>query len=147
MRKAVLDESQAGIKISGRNINNLRYADDTTLISQSKKEPKSLFLRMKEENEKAGLKLNIQKTKIMMFIPITSWQIDGEEVKTVTYFIFLGSKITVGYDCSYEVKRCLLLERKDMTNLESLLKSRDIILLTKVLANQSHGLSRSHACM
>ena len=99
---------------------------------------------MKEENEKAGLKLNIQKTKIMMFIPITSWQIDGEEVKTVTYFIFLGSKITVGYDCSYEVKRCLLLERKDMTNLESLLKSRDIILLTKVLANQSYGFSRSH---
>ena len=114
-------------------------------MTESEEELKSLLTGVKEESENAGLKLNIQRTRIVVTGPITLWQIDGGKAETVTYFIFLGSKITVGYDCSYEVKRCLLLERKDMTNLESLLKSRDIILLTKVLANQSHGLSRSHA--
>ena len=121
--------AQAGIKIAGRNISNLRYANDTTLLAESKKELQSLLMKVKEETEKAGLKLNIQKTKIMASGPITSWQIDGE---TVTDFIFLGSKITADGDCSHEIKRCLLLGRKVMTNLDNLLKSRDITLLTKV---------------
>ena len=117
MRNAGLDEAQAGIKIAGRNINNLRYADDTTFMEESKEELKSLLMKMKEESEKAGLILNIQKTKIMASSPITSWQIDGETVETVTDFSFLGSKITAGGDCSHEMKRCLLLERKAMINL------------------------------
>ena len=114
-RNAVLEEAQAGIKISGKNINNLRYADDTTFIAESEEELKSLLMKVKEENEKVGLKLNIQKTKIMASGPITSWEIDGETVKTVSYFIFLGSKITVDGDCSHEIKRHLLLGRKVMT--------------------------------
>ena len=131
MWNAGLDESQAGIKIAGRYINNLRYADDTTLMAESE-EPKSLLMKVKEESEKVGLKLNIQKTKIMASSPITSWQIDGETMETVTDFISLGSKITADRDCSQETKRCLFLEWKDMTHLHSLLKSREIILLTKV---------------
>ena len=132
MRNTGLDEAEAGIKIARRNINNLRYADDTTLMAEGKEELKSLLMKVKEESEKVGLKLNIQKTKIMASSPITSWQIDGETMETVTYFIFLGSKITADGDCSHEIKRCLLLGRKGMTNLDSILKSRDIILLTKV---------------
>ena len=132
MRNAGLEEAQAGIKIAGRNINNLRYADDTTLIAESEEELKSLFLKVKEESKKIGLKLNIQKTKIMASSPITSWQIDGETVETVADFIFLGSKITADGDCSHEIKRCLLFERKVMTNLDSILKSRDMTLSTKV---------------
>ena len=120
MRNAGLDETQAGIKIAGRNINNLRYADDTTLMSKSE-ELKSLLMKVKEKSEKVGLKLNIQKTKIMAPGPITSWQIDGETVGTVADFIFLGSKITADGDCSHKIKRCLLLERKVMTNLDSIL--------------------------
>ena len=127
MRNAGLEEAQAGIKIARRNINNLRYADDTTLMGESEEELKSLLMKVKEESEKAGLKLYIQKTKIMTSSPITSWQIDGETMKTVTDFIFLGSKITVDGDCSYEIKRHLLLGRKAMTKLDSILKSRDII--------------------
>ena len=130
-RNAGLDEAQDGIKIAGRNINNLRYADDTTLMAESK-ELKSLLMKMKEESEKVGLKLNIQKTKIMASGPITSWEIDGETVETVTYFIFLGSKITADGDCSHEIKRPLLLGRKVMTNLDSILKRRDITLQTNV---------------
>ena len=129
MRNAGLDEVQAGIKIAGRNINNLRYADDTTLRAESE-ELKSL-LKVKEESERVGLKLNIQKTKIMASSPITSWQINGETVETVADYIFLGSKITADGDCSHEIKRCLLLGRKVMTNLDSMLKSRDITLSTK----------------
>ena len=129
MGNAGLDEAQAGIKISGRNINNLRYADDTTLMAESEEELKRLFMKVKEESEKAGLKLNIQKTKTITSSPITSWQIDGE---TVTYFIFLGSKITADGECSHEIKRRLLLGRKAVTNLESMFKSRDITLTTKV---------------
>ena len=125
MRNAGLEEAQAGIKIARRNINNFRYADDTTLMAESDEELKSLLMKVKEESEKVGLQLNIQKTKIMASGPITSWQIDGETVETVTDFIFLGSKITDG-DCSHEIKRCLLLGRKVMTNLESILKSRDL---------------------
>ena len=117
MRNARLDEAQAGIKIAGRNINNLRYSDDTTLMAESEEELKSLLMKVKEESEKVGLKLNIQKTKIMASGPITSWQIDGETMETVTEFIFLGSKIAADGDCSYEIKRHLLLERKAMTNL------------------------------
>ena len=132
MRNAGLEETQAGIKIAGRNINNLRYADDTTLMAESKDKLKSLLIKVKEESEKVGLKLNIQKTKIMASNPITSWEIDGETVETVSDFIFGGSKITAGGDCSHEIKRLLLLGRKFMTNLESILKSRDIILPTKV---------------
>ena len=132
MQNARLDESQTGIKIAGRNINNLRYADDITLMAESEEELKSLLMRVKEESEKAGLKLNIKKTKIMASSPITSWQIDGEKLETVTDFIFLGSKITVDGDYSHEIKRCLFLGRKAMTNLDSVLKSRDISLLTKV---------------
>ena len=132
MRNAGLDEAQAGIKIARRNINNFRYADDTTLIAESEEELKSLLMKVKEENEKVGLKLNIQKTKIMASGPITSWQIDGETMETVTDFIFLGSKITADGDCSHEIKRCLLLGIKAMISLDSILKSRDIILSTKV---------------
>ena len=127
MRNAGLDEAQAGIKIARRNISNLRYADDTTLTAESK-ELKSLLMKVKEESEKVGLKLNIQKTKIMSSGPIASWQIDGETVEIVADFIFLGPKITADGDCSHEIKRCLLLGRKSMTNLDSLLKSRDITL-------------------
>ena len=131
MRNAGLDEALAGIKIAGRNINNLRYADATTLMAESKEELKSL-LKVREGSEKVGLKLNIQKTKIMASGPITSMQIDGETMEIVTDFIFLGSKITADGDCSHEIKRCLLLGRKVMTNLDSLLKSRDIAFPTKV---------------
>ena len=131
MRNAGLEEAQAGIKIAGRNINNLRYADDTTLMAQNEDELKSLLMKVKEESEKVGLKLNIQKTKIMISGPITSWEIDGETVKTVSDFIFLGSKITADGDCSHEIKRRLLLGRKVMTNLDSILKSRDITLPTR----------------
>ena len=129
MRNAGLDEAQAEIKVAGRNINNLRYADDTTLMAESEEELKSLLMKVKQEREKVGLKLNIQKTKIMASGPITSWQIDGE---TVTDFMFLGSKITADKDCSHEIKRCLLFGRKAMTNLDSILKRRDIALPTKV---------------
>ena len=127
-----MEEAQAEIKIARRNINNLRYADDTTLMVESEEELKSLLMKMKEESEKVGLKLNIPKTKIMASGSITSWQIDGEPVETVADFIFLGSKITADGDCSHEIKRCLLLGRKVMTNLDSILKSRDITLPTKV---------------
>ena len=126
MRSAGLNEAQAGIKIAGRNINNLRYADDTTLMGESEEELKSLLMKVKEESEKAGLKLNIQKTMITASGPITSWQIDGETIETVTDFIFLGSKITADGVCSHEVKRGLLLGRKAVSNLDSILKSRDI---------------------
>ena len=132
MRNAGLDEAQAGIKIARRNINNLRYADDTTLMAESEEELKTLLMKVKEESEKVGLKLNIQKTKIVASVPITSWQIDGETVETVGDFIFLGSKLTADDDCSHEIKRRLLLGRKVMTNLDSILKSRDITLPTKV---------------
>ena len=132
MRNAGLEETQAEIKIAGRNINNPRYADDTTLMAEREKELKSLLMKVKEESEKVGLKLNIQKTKIMASSPITSWQIDGETVETVADFIFLGSKITADGDCSHEIKRCFLLRRKVMTNLDSILKSRDIRDITKV---------------
>ena len=131
MRNAGLEEAQAEIKIAGRNINNLRYADDTTLMAESE-ELKSLLVKVKEESEKVGLKLNIQETKIMASDPITSWQIDGKTVETVADFIFLGSKITADDDCSHEIKRSLLLGRKLMTNLDNILKSRDITLPTKV---------------
>ena len=131
MRNAGLEEAQAGIKIAGRNMNNLRYAENTTLMAESE-ELKSLLMKVKEENEKVGLKLNIQKMKIMASGPITAWQIDGETVETVSDFIFLGSKITADGDCSHEIKRGLLLGRKVMTNLDSILKSRDITLPTKV---------------
>ena len=132
MGNARLDEGQAGIKIAGRNINNLRYADDTTLMAESEEELKSLLIKVKEENEKGGLKLNIQKTKIMASGPITSWQIDRETEETVADFIFGGSKIIADGDCSHEIKRHLLLGRKVMTNLESILQSRDITLPTTV---------------
>ena len=148
MRNAGLDETQAGIKIAGRNINNLRYADDTTLTAESEEDLKSLL--MKEESEKVGLKLNIQKTKIMASGPITSWQIDGETVKTVADFIFLGSKITADGDCSHEIKRHLLLGRKVMTNLDSILKSRDITLPTNVhlvKAMVFHGTPLQYSCL
>ena len=125
MRNAGLEEAQAGIKITGRNINNLRYADDTTLMAESKEELNILLMEVKKESEKAGLQLSIQKMKIMASVPITSWQINGETMETVTDFIFLSSKITVEGDCNHKIKRCLLLERKAMTNLDSILKSRD----------------------
>ena len=130
MRNAGLEEAQAGIKIAGRNINNLRYADDTTLMAESEEELKILLMEVKEESENVGLKLNIQKTKIVASSPITSWEIDGETVETVSDFIFLGSKITADGDCRHEIKRCLLLGRKVMTTLDSILKSRDITLPT-----------------
>ena len=142
-----LDEAQAGIKIAGRNINNLRYVDDTTLMAESKEELKRLLMKVKEESEKVGLKLNIQKTKIMASGPITSWQIDGETMETVRDFIFLGSKITPNGDCSYEIKRRLLLGRKAMTNLDSIFKSRDITLPTKVHLVKDNGFSSSHVWM
>ena len=132
MWNAGLDEAQAGIKIAGRNSNNLRYADDITLKAESEEELKSLLMKVKGENEKSGLKLNIEKTKIMASGRITSWQIDGGTMETVTDFIFLGSEITADGDCSHEIKRRLLLGRKAMTNLDSMLKSRDIIMPTKV---------------
>ena len=132
MRNAGLEEAQARIKIAGRNIHNLRYTDDSMLITESKEELKSLLMKVKEESEKPGLKLNIQKTKIMASSPITSWEIDGETMETVTYFILRDSKITADGDCSHEMKRCLLLGRKALTNLDSILKSRDITLPTKV---------------
>ena len=137
MRNAGLEETQAGIKIAGRNINNLRYADDTTLMAESEEELKSLVMKVKVESGKVGLKLNIQKMKIMASGPTTSWEIDGETVETVSDFIFLGSG-----DCSHEIKRCLLLGRKFLTNLDSILKSRDITLPTKV-----HGFSCGHVWM
>ena len=132
MRNAGLEEAQAGIKIAGRNINNLKYADDIAFMAESEEELKSLLMKLKEESEKVGFNLNIQKTKIMASGPITSWQIDGETVETVADFIFGGSKITADGDCSHEIKRSLLLGRKVMTNLDSIFKSRDITLLTKV---------------
>ena len=146
MRNAGLEEAQAGIKIAGRNINNLRYTDDnTTLMAESEEELKSLLMKVKEESEKASLKLNIRKTKIMASGPITSWQIDGETMETVTDFIFLGSKITADGDCSLEIKRHLLCGRKAMTNLDSILKSR--IIAIKGLSSQSYGFSSSHVWM
>ena len=132
MRNAGLDEVQAGIKTAGRNINNLRYADDTNFMAECEEELKGLLMKVKEGSEKVGLKLNIQKTKIMAYGPITSWQIDGETMETVTDFIILGSKITADGDCSLEIKRHLLLGRKAMTNIDSILKSRNITLPTKV---------------
>ena len=132
MRNSGLGEAQAGIKIAGRNINNLPYADDTTLMAKSEEELKGFLMKVKEESEKVGLKLNIQKTKIMASGPITSWQIDGKTIETVTDFIFGGSKITADGDCSHEIKRRLLLGRKAMSNLENILESRDITLPTKV---------------
>ena len=131
MRNAGLEEAQAGIKIAGRNINNLRYADDTNLMAESEEELKSLLMKLKEESEKVGLMLNIQKTKIIVSRPITSWQIDGKTVETVSDFTFLGSKITADGDCSHEIKRCLLLWSKAVTNLDNILKSRDITLPTR----------------
>ena len=132
MRNAGLEETQAGIKIAGRNSNNLRYADDTTLMAEREEQLKSLLMKVKEESEKVGLNLNIQKTKIVASGPITSWEVNGETVETVSDFIFWGSKITADGDCSHEIKRCLLLGGKVMTNLDSILKSRDITLPTKV---------------
>ena len=145
MRNAGLDEAQAGIKIARGNINNLRYADDTTLTAEREEEIKSLLMKVKEESKKAGLKLNIQKMKIVASSPITSWQIHGETMETVTDFIFLGSKITADGDCSHEIKRCLLLGRKAMTNLDSTLKSRD--LADKGPSSQSYGFFSSHVWM
>ena len=147
MRNAGLDEAQAGIKIARRNINNLRYVDDTTLMAESEEELKSLLMKVKEDSEKVGLKLNIQKTKIMASTPITSWEIDGGTVGTVADFIFLGSKITADGDCSHEIKRCLLLGRKIMTNLDSILKSRDITLVTMVHLIKAMFFSSSHEWM
>ena len=144
MRNAGLDEAQAGIKTAGRNISNLRYADDTTLMAESEEELKSLLMKVKAESEKVGLKLNIQKMKIMASGPITSWQIDGE---TVADFNFLDSKITADGDCSHEIKRCLLLGRKVMTNIDSILKSRDFTLPTKVCSSQGYGFSSGHVWM
>ena len=141
------DKAQAGNKIPGRNISNLRYADDTTLMAESEEEIKSLLMKVKEESEKAELKLNIQKSKIMAFSPSTSWQIDGETMETSTDFIFLGSKITADGDCSHEIKRCLLLGRKAMTNLNRILKSRDVIFADKSPSTQSYGFSGSHGWM
>ena len=146
MRNAGLEETQAGNKIAGRNINNLRYADDTTLMSESKEELKTLLMKVKEESVKAGLKLNIQKTKIMASGPITSWQIVGETMETVTDFIFLDSKITADGDCSHEIKRCLLLGRKAMTNLESIEKQRHYFA-DKGSFSQGYGFSSSYVWM
>ena len=147
MQNVGLDEAQARIKIAERNINNLRYADDTTLMAESEEELKTLLMKVKEESEKAGLNLSIQKTKIMASGPIISWQIDSETMETVRDFIFLGSKITANGDCSHEIKRRLLLGRKAMTNLDSILKSRDIALPTKVPSSQSYSFSSSHVWM
>ena len=147
MRNAGPEEAQAGIKIAGRNINNLRYADDTTLMAESEEELKSLLMKVKEESEKVGLKLNIQKTKIMASSPITSWQIAGKTVETVADFILGGSKVTADGDCSREIKRCLLLGRKVMSNLDSILKSREITLPTKVLLVKAIVFPVSHVWM
>ena len=147
MRNAGLEEAQAGIKIAGRNINNLRNADDSTLMAESDEELKSLLMKVKEESEKVGLKLNIQKMKIMASGPITSWEIDGETVETVSDFIFLGTKITADSDCSHEIKRCLLLGSKVMTNLGSILKSRDITLSTRLYLVKTMVFSSSHIWM
>jgi len=147
MRNAGLEEPQAGIKIAGRNINNLRYADDTIHMAESEEELKSLLMKVKEESEKVGLKLSIQKMKIVASGPITSWEIDGEMVETVSDFIFWGSKITADGDCSHEIKRRLLLGRKVMTNLNSIFKSRDITLPTKVRSSQGYGFSSGHVWM
>ena len=145
MRNAGLEEAQAGIKIAGRNINNLRYADDTTLIAESEEELKSLLMKVKEESEKVGLKLNIQKTKIMASVPIISWEIDGETVETVSDFIFLGSRITADGDCSHAIKRRLLLGRKVMTTRDSIFKSRDIYYFAnKGPCSQGYGFSCGH---
>ena len=146
MRNAGLVETQAGIKIAGRNINNLGYADDTTLMAESEKELKSLLMKVKEESEKVGLKLNIQKTKIMASSPVTSWQIDRETVETVADFIFLGSKIIADGDCSHEIKRCLLLGRKVMTSLYSIFKSRHYFA-NKGPSSQGYGFSGGHVWM
>ena len=145
MLNARLDEAQAGIKTAGRNINNLRYADDTSLMAESEEKLKSLLMKVKEESEKVGLRLNIQKIKIMASGPITSWQIDGETLETETDFIFWGSKITADGDCSHEIKRCLLFGGKAKINPDSVLKSRDITLPTKV--HQSYGFPSSHGWM
>ena len=146
MRNARLEEAQAGIKIARRNINSLKYADDTTLMAESKEELKSFLMKVKEESEKVGLKLNIQKTKIMASGPRTSWEIDGETVETVSDFIFLGSKISADGYCSHEIKTCLLLGRKVMTNLDSILKSRHYFA-NKSPSSQGYGFSSSHAWM
>ena len=147
MRNGGLDEAQAGIKIAGRNINNLRYADDTTLMAESKEELKSLLMKGKEESEKVGLKLNIQKIKIMASSPITSWQIDGETLETVTDFIFWDSKITADGDCSYEIKRRLLLGRKVMTNLDSIFEKQRHYFANKGPSSQGYGFSSGHVWM
>ena len=147
MRNTGLEEAQAGIKFAGRNINNLRYADDTTLMAESKEELKSLLMKVKEESEKVGLKLHIQKTKIMAFGPITSWEIDGETVETVSDFIFLGCKITVDGDCSHEIKRRLLLGRKVMTNLDSILKKQRHYFANKGPSSQGYGFSSGQVWM
>ena len=144
MWNARLDEAQAGIKIAGRNVNNLRYADDATLMAESEEELKSLLIKVKEESENVGLKLNIQKTKIMACVPITSWQIDAEITETVRDFIFLGSKITADGDCSHEIKRRLLLGRKVMTNLDKHVKKQRHYFANKGLYSQSYGFSSSH---
>jgi len=147
MRNAGLEETQTGIRIAGRNINNLRYADDTTLMAESEEELKSLLMRVKVESEKVGLKINIQKTKIMASGPITSWEIDGETVETVSDFIFLGSKITADGDCSHEIKRCLLLGRKVMTNLDSIIQKQRHYFANKVSSSQGYGFSCGHVWM
>ena len=147
MRNARLDEAQARIKIPGRNINNLRYADDTTLMAESEEELKSLLMKVKEESEKVGLKLNIQKTKFMASGPITSWQIDGETVETVTDYIFGSSKVTADVDCSHEVKRRLLLGRNIMTNLDSIIKKQRHYFVNKGLSSQGYGFSSGHVWM
>ena len=146
MQNARLDEAQAGTKIARRNINNLRYADDTTLMAESEEELKRLLMKVKEESEKVGLKLIIQKTKMMISSPIIPWQIDGETMETVRDFIFLGSKIPADGECSHEIKRHLLLGRKTMTNLDSILKSRDITFASKGLSSQSYDFSSGHVC-
>ena len=147
MRNARLDEAQAEIKIAGRNVNNLRYADGNTFMEENEKELKSLLMKLKEESEKVGLKLHIQKTKIMASSPITSWQIDGEAMETVTGFILGGSKITADGDCSHEIKRHLLLERKALTNLDSILTSREITFANKGPSSQGYGFSSSRIWM
>ena len=147
MRNTGLEEAQAGIKIARRNISNLRYADDTTLMAESEEELKSFLMKVKEESEKVGLKLNIQKTKIMASGPINSWEIDGEAVETVSNVIFLGSKITTDGDCSHEIKRYLLLGRKVVTNLGSIFKSRDITFANKGPSGQGYGFSSGHVWM
>ena len=144
MQNAGVNEAQVGIRMAGRNINNFRYTDDTILMAESKEEQKSLLMKVKDESENVGLKLNIQTTRIMASGPITSWQIDGETMETVTNFIFLGSRITADDDCSHEIKRCLLLGRKAMTNLDSILKSREIYFIDKRSVHQSYGFSNGH---